>query len=215
MDKTLYKGNKKLTLDTLKKGLSKKEYGDIRDVRAMENLVNSALKQDFITERQHEIFHKRLKKIGDKAVEPTKAELKEEAEADEKMGKNTGFGKKTMENLKSEEVSKPDLEEETKELIANYNEIISSDEYKRVQDIAEEERSKEDSKAFEESKKKIDSIKSRLKEIRDASANFSQHETDMNDAYTPMEEEWFYKEAQVYNVENAFTDLEKEILGIC
>ena len=212
---TLYKGDKQKTLDILRKGLSKKEYTDKRDVDAMKNIINSALEQDFITEAQHETFHARIKKIGSGLKALTDKQLKEEADADTKHEEETGLGKKTRENLSKEEVSKADIDEELKELNDKGRELFENEEYARIRKISKEDRTEEDNKFFDKTSKKITEVKARLNELQEARSNFSQHETDMNDAYTVMEEEWFYKNAEVYNLENAFTKEEKTILGIC
>ncbi len=217
-NETLYKGNKKLTLDTLRDGLRKREYTDSRDVDAMGRLIDSALEQKFITEDQGKIFKKRLDKIGSKAKAPDDKQLQQEAEEDAKYQEKTGFGEKTMENKASEEVTREDLVDELKELNKSGRAILDSEEgieFKRILEIPKENRTEEEIVSLEKTAKKLENIDKRKIKINEDGQNFTQHENEMNDAHSPMDTDWTYDKVETLNLNEAFTPKEQKALGIC
>jgi len=212
-NETLYKGNKKLTLDTLRDGLRKREYTDSRDVDAMGRLIDSALEQKFITEEQGKVFKDRMDKIGSKAEAPSKEQLQQEADENAKFTEETGFDEKTMENKASEEVTRENLEEEAQELFDNNK--ADKETINKIEKIKEEDRTKEEKDSLEKLLKKIDNREERLDELKKDARNFTQHENNMNDAHSPMDSDWSYNKVETLNLDEAFTEAEKKALGIC
>ena len=214
----LKEGDRKAYIATIKQGLSVKSYDDTRDVTAMREILNTAVEKGFIKQNQHDIFVKRLDKIKQGAKEPSKETIEAEKEAKEQAKEETGLGSKTISNKEAAEVSRKDYQEEIDEIKASlglFPESKEGQEFTRILSIEENNRTPEDKKELKIIQDKLESIKGRYQEVQSILGNFTQHEADINEAHSATDEDWFYEGATEYNVEEAFTKEEKDMLGIC
>jgi hypothetical protein len=208
----IHKGDRNAYLDALRKGLSVKSYYDSRDVDAMSNIIDNALEQKYITERQADIFRKRLDKISTEAKAPSKEELEKEAKDEEGFKEKTGFGEKTVENLKKSEIGKNDLEEERDEIIQNAEEL-GKEIKEKFGGKEEDDLTSEEKKEYKALQQKIQSLSKRTAEVQMQLSNYTKEEVDINEAHTVLDEDWFYKDGKIGLLEESLSDDEKKILG--
>ena len=110
-DLEVEKGNRGKTKTVISQLVKSKEIIDTRVRDAAYELLNSALEQKIITDKQHILFSKRVKKISENAQEPTIDELAAEKKANEE----NDVGSVEAENKNKIEVDIKDIAEQANE----------------------------------------------------------------------------------------------------
>lgn len=173
----------------IKNILAAKKITDKRDVKATKRLIKSAKDKGFLTERQAEVFLRRLDKIGSEAKSPDEKVISAEKDKKKVQNEKYDIGKKERKIINKNEVSEDDIDAAIEELTEKYKNAIEEDNkiVDTLNEIEKEERTEEQLKESDDSKAKLESLSGRMNQLTTRKYQFSDHEAKLNERYSSLD----------------------------